>query len=261
MNSRVTFSLLGSLCAVLLFTGLVGTLRTLFACDVAGAVVEMMGSWPRDQYLLIYFQSDDGAVSETGEAVQRAVQGYGRRVNVKLVPASSGRWGGERAPAVLVSPRGAVLACFDGPAAADEVRTVFESPGRRALVEGLKKNDAVILCLLDPKSDVGRNTVSVIKAALRLVRDLTEFSTELLVVDPSSPEEKYLAQNVYAHARNPEQRGTEPAVALVCANGRVADVTFGVPTEEQCIDRLQRIYRMGGYVAPSQFGEDLLLVW
>jgi hypothetical protein len=220
-----------------------------------------MATWPRDQYLLIYFQSDDGAVSETGEAIQRAVQSYGRRVNVKLVPASSRRGGSERAPAVLVSPRGVVLACFDEPAAGDEVRTVFESPGRRALVEGLKKNDAVVLCLLDSKSEEGEKAVAAIKEALGLARELTELSTELLVIDPHSPEEEYLVQNIRAQARTAGRRETQPAVALVCANGRVADVTFGVPTEEQVIDRLQRIYRMGGYVAPSQFGEDLLLVW
>jgi len=47
----------------------------------------------------------------------------------------------------------------------------------------------------------------------------------------------------------------------VCARGRVADVTRGVPSEEQLIDRLQRLYRFGGTPMPSQFGEDLLLVW
>jgi hypothetical protein len=152
-----------------------------------------------------------------------------------------------------------VLACFDSAPAEGEVKALFESPARGDLVRSLQKNKAVFLCLMDGKSDAGKKTVQVLKSALELTRQLSDAPTDFVVLDPSAPGEKYLVRNVSLQA--PSQATGEPLVALLCGNGRVADITVGVPTEEQIVDRLQRIYRDSGLVDPSRFGEDLLLVW
>jgi len=233
----------------------------LFACDIGDPMVQVIAGWPREQYLLVYFQRDDGSVSTAAQPLTQVLKRYGRRANVKLVPSRVATGSVEETPAVLISSRGEVLACFDEAPGADEVGAIFESPGRTALVAALKKYDSVFLCLVDPKSPEGKKTVKVVKGALKLARDLTPFSTHLLVVDPNKPEEEYLARNLHAQIRRPGGGSGQPVVALVCATGRVADVTLGVPTVEQIIDRLQRIYREGGFTDPSRFGEDLLLVW
>lgn len=261
MRRRIVLLLMVAGGAVLLAGSPAGHLQRLFACDIGDPVVEIIASWPRDQYLLVYFQGDDGAMSKAAEPLREAVRRHGRRANVKLVPSRVESGSVEETPAVLVSPRGTVLACFDKAPRADAVSALFESPGRKALVEALKEHDSVFLCLLDGKGEPGKQTVKVLKKALRLTRELSELSTALLVVDPSKPEEEYLVRNIRAQTRKPERGDGQPVVALVCGSGRVADVTVGVPTEEQVIDRLQRIYREGGYTDPSRFGEDLLLVW
>ncbi len=261
MRRRIVLLLMVAGSAVLLGGSPAGHLQRLFACDIGDPMVEIIASWPRDQYLLVYFQRDDGAMSKAAGPLREAVKRHGRRANVKLVPSRVESGSVEGTPAVLVSPRGTVLACFDKAPRADAVSALFESPGRKALVEALKEHDSVFLCLLDGKGEPGKQTVKVLKKALRLARELSELSTALLVVDPSKPEEEYLVRNIRAQARKPERGDGQPVVALVCGSGRVADVTVGVPTEEQVIDRLQRIYREGGYTDPSRFGEDLLLVW
>lgn len=247
--------------AVLIARSPAGHLQRLFACDIGDPIVEFIASWPRDQYLLVYFQDDDGTASKAAEPLREALKRYGSRANVKPVPSRVESNSVEGSPAVLISPRGAVLACFDEAPEAGEVSVLFESPGRTALVEALKEHDSVFLCLLDQKSESGKQTLKVLKNALRLVRELSELSTVVLVVDPSQPKEEYLVRNIRAQTRNPQSGDAQPVVALVCGSGRLADVTLGVPSEEQVIDRLQRIYREGGYTDPSRFGEDLLLVW
>jgi hypothetical protein len=234
-------------------------LPAVWACEVGDPVVEVIASWPRDQYLLVCFQGAQGAVSPAARPLEKAVKAYGTRANVKLVSSPVKGQGAEGAPAVLVSPLGMVLACFDSAPAEGEVKALFESPARGDLVRSLQKNKAVFLCLMDGKSDAGKKTVQVLKSALELTRQLSDAPTDFVVLDPSAPGEKYLVRNVSLQA--PSQATGEPLVALLCGNGRVADITVGVPTEEQIVDRLQRIYRDSGLVDPSRFGEDLLLVW
>jgi len=124
----------------------------------------------------------------------------------------------------------------------------------------LKKYDSVFLCLLDPESSQRKETAAVLKEGVKFARELSALSTGVLVVDPSRDEEEYLVRSIYAQMGRPPVGG-QPVVALVCASGRVADVTVGVPSLEQVIDRLQRIYHEGGILDPSRFGEDLLMVW
>lgn len=235
--------------------------RALFACDVSDPVVEILSFWPRDEYLLVYFQGQGSGTSRTAQPLADTVRDYGKRVNVKLVPVSVDGEGSGPAPATLLSPRGRVLACFKSPPGSNETEALFESPGRSRLVQALKEQDGVFLCLVDPKSDAGKRAVKVVKGALKLARDLTEFRTYLLVIDARDPKERYLVKNLLPDPGDLRAISHQPVVALVCARGRVADVTRGVPTDEQIIDRLQRIYRFGGVLGPSQFGEDLLLVW
>ena len=261
MRRRVLPLLLLTGGALLFIAGVTGHLQSLIACDAGDPMVEIIASWPREQYLLVYFQRDDGSASGAVQPLQQVLKRYGRRANVKLVPSRVATGPVEDTPAVLISSRGEVLACFDQAPGTDEVGAIFESPGRTALVAALKEYDSVFLCLVDPKCPQGKKTVEVVKGALKLARDLTPFSTHLLVVDPSKPEEEYLARNIHAQLRRPGGGAEQPVVALVCATGRVADMTLGVPSVEQIIDRLQRIYREGGFTDPSRFGEDLLLVW
>lgn len=261
MKRRVPLLLIVAGGALLLAAAVTVCVPALFACEIGDPTVEIIASWPRDQYLLVYFQGDDGAESKTVHPLQQALKQYGRRVNVKPVPSRVASGSVEDTPAVLVSPRGTVVACFSQPPRPDQVTAVFESPGRADLVESLKKYDSVFLCLLDPKSSEGRETVTVLKGALKFARELSALSTGLLLVDPSKPEEEYLVRSIHAQMKRPSVSGGQPVVALVCATGRVADVTLGVPSLEQVIDRLQRIYREGGLLDPSRFGEDLLLVW
>ncbi len=252
---------LAAVVAAFLLPGLLWNLRPLSACDVSDPVVEILSFWPRDEYLLVYFQEKGRGTSDTAYPLADTVRDYGKRVNVKLVPVSVKPEGSGQPPATLLSPRGRVLACFESPPEAPETEALFESPARSRLVQALKEQDGVFLCLVDPKSDAGKQAVKAVKEALKLARDLTEFRTELLVIDARDPRERYLVKNLLPDVEGPEAISKQPAVALVCAHGRVADLTRGVPSDEQIIDRLQRIYRFGGVLGPSQFGEDLLLVW
>jgi len=258
-HSKLTF--MTTAAAVLFVPVLLWNLQALLACDITEPVIQVMSYWPRDEYLLICFQGDGRSVAGAAGDLERAVRRYGKRVNVKPVPVSVDSGTALRAPVTVVSPRGKVLVCYEKPPAPAELQALFESPGRRALVEALKKHDSVFLCILDPKSDTGEKAVRAVKGVLKLARDLTEFKTALLVIDAEDPAERYLVKNVTGEADGSRRADDEPAVALVCARGRVADLTWGVPNEEQLIDRLQRIYGFGGYATPSRFGEDLLLVW
>jgi hypothetical protein len=247
---------IGGVILALAFWGLLPEIR---ACEIGDPVADVVASWPRDQYLLVCFEGADGASSSAAVPLKNAVGTYGRRTNVTLVSSPLHEQRAEGAPAVLVSPRGMVLACFESPPADEEVKAVFESPARSELTRSLRENKAVFLCLLNENSKAGRKTQQVLKSALQLARELSDASTGVMTVAPSAAEEKYLVRNVCLQA--PTHTDAEPVVALICANGRVADVTVGVPTEEQIIDRLQRVYRESGLVDPSRFGEDLLLVW
>ena len=190
MKRRVLLFLTVAGGALLFAAGVTGHLRSLIACDAGDPMVEIIASWPREQYLLVYFQRDDGSVSAAVQPLQQVLKRYGRRANVKLVPSRVATGSVEETPAVLISSLGEVLACFDQAPGADEVGAIFESPGRAALVAALKEYDSVFLCLVDPKSPQGKETVKVVKGALKLARDLSPFSTHLLVVDPNESEEE-----------------------------------------------------------------------
>jgi len=221
-------------------------------CGGTMSPMQMVDTWPRDEYLLVLLGgSDRSAFDVTRDAVKE----LGRKVNIRTVDAAPEK-PGVKAPsaAVLLSPRGRILARFESPPGLKELARHYRSPKRDEIVKALAKHDAVVLLYAGPKAAHAAENAKLAAAELKLARDLYDPTAVILTLDPTDAAERTLVRNLGI-----EPKPASEGFVIILAKGRCLPPVPGKTASDAVLDRLNYLFSLSNSCYPHQLDEDLLL--
>ena len=231
--------------------------RTVEGCAGTLTPTEMAVGWPRDAYLLVLL---GGADREPFAPTRKAVEALGGKVNIRIVDAPPSAKGAAAArgvaAAVLVSPRGKVLARFESPPTAKELSPLVRSPKRSEIVKALIDGDVVVLVWAGPKAPHAKANLKRVREEIKLAHDLYDPISKLITLDPTDPAERTLVENLGIKAA-----AASEGFVVILPRGRCLPPIRGAIKEDAVLDRLNYLFTVCVFCFPHQFNESLLLEW
>lgn len=214
----------GLVCAAFLLVALGVPSGTARACTTSQFDLTEKEDLPRYSFVLFYKPgSPDGDASMA--VLKDMAKKWGPRANVdfEYVDVTSERgvkiakyWQVTEFPVTyVITPSGWSLATFKGKLAVSDVEPLMTSPGKAALLDGLKKNKAVFLVLGTKKMKGYGETVKAAEKAAKSAKDAMKIQVGTVIVDPADPKEAKLVRNLGL-----EKPPTDATVYVTFGKGR-----------------------------------------
>lgn len=214
----------GLVCALALVLMVVVPVRGAAGCTTSQFELSEKEELPRYSFVLFYKPGTaDGDFSM--KALTELSKKWGPRANAdfEYVDVNTDRgakiakyWQVTEFPVTyVISPSGWNLATLKGKLDDKEVEALVTSPGKAALLAALKKNKAVFLVLGKKGMKEFEGNVKGAEKAAKAVKEAMKIGVGTVVVDPSSPGESKLIQNLGL-----EKPPTESVVFVAFGKGR-----------------------------------------
>lgn len=133
---------------------------------------------------------------------------------------------------LVIAPNGAITSGFSGVVDLESLEKSFISPKMAEIIKAIQERKTIFLCLLNEKTKYSKEVLKTAQAAKDMLRGIAE----LVQVDPSDKQEKYLLSQLRV-----EPDIDSATTVVIAPTGIVADKFTGKITKRDLFNSFQKI--------------------